>query len=276
MLLFMTGIVWLVYQAYSFTLFRTQYLSGWSLLLAIVFLAAYNVRKKLPFLPLAASSTWLQFHIYVGWFTFFLFFFHIDFRMPNGILESMLAWLYLFVAVSGVVGLWISRLYPPRISRHERAYIAGQESENRKFGEEVIFERIPIYIRRVRDEAEELVVRSGEESKSDSISDFYIDRLHAYFARPRNFWLHNLESNRPLNTLLGEAAVLQRYLSEKERAILSELTELIRVKDQLDYQYALQAVLKRWFFIHIPLTYGLLLLALFHVVIVYAFSGGNP
>jgi hypothetical protein len=139
----------------------------------------------------------------------------------------------------------------------------------------VIFERIPIYIRRVRDEAEELVVRSGEESKSDSISDFYIDRLHAYFARPRNFWLHNLESNRPLNTLLGEAAVLQRYLSEKERAILSELTELIRVKDQLDYQYALQAVLKRWFFIHIPLTYGLLLLALFHVVIVYAFSGGN-
>jgi hypothetical protein len=113
MLLFMTGIVWLVYQAYSFTLFRTQYLSGWSLILTIVFLAAYNVRKKLPFLPLAASSTWLQFHIYVGWFTFFLFIFHIDFRMPNGILESMLAWLYLFVAVSGVVGLWISRLYPP-------------------------------------------------------------------------------------------------------------------------------------------------------------------
>jgi hypothetical protein len=84
-----------------------------------------------------------------------------------------------------------------------------------------------------------------------------------------------MESNRPLNNLLGEAAVLQRYLSEKEREILHELTELIRVKDQLDYQYALQAVLKRWFFIHVPLTYGLLLLAFFHVVIVYAFSGGN-
>lgn len=264
-----------IYQAYSFTLFRSQYLSGWALLIAIIFLAAYNVRKKLAFLPLGASSTWMRFHIYVGWFTFVLFVLHVDFRVPTGFLETALASLFFVVAVSGVLGLWISKTYPPRITRHELAFVAKSEDEDRKSGEELIFERLPIYVRQVRESAEELVIRSGEESRSSSIADFYTDRLHDYFARPRNFWFHNLESNRPLNGLLGEAAVLQRYLSGNEQSILNEMTELIRIKDQLDYQHALQAVLKRWFFLHVPLTYCLLAVAFFHVLIVYAFSGGN-
>ena len=33
--------------------------SGWSLLAMIVFLAAYNVFKKLPYFPLGTSAAWL-------------------------------------------------------------------------------------------------------------------------------------------------------------------------------------------------------------------------
>ena len=55
-----------VYQAYSVTLYRSQYLSGWVLFAAVVFLAAYNVLKKMPFLPLGSSATWLQLHILVS------------------------------------------------------------------------------------------------------------------------------------------------------------------------------------------------------------------
>ena len=263
-----------VFQAYSVTLSRSQYLSGGFLLAAVVFLAAYNVRKKLPFLPLGSSAAWLQFHIYVGWFTFFLFMIHVEFRVPNGFLESLLALLYLAAALSGVLGLWISKRYPPRIARHNRAHLGSAESESRKFGEELIFERIPVYIRQVREKAEELIVRSVEESKSSSLADFYSDRLHVYFSGPRNFWLHNMESSRPLDSLIWEVGVLLRYLSEKEQAILVELSELIRIKDQIDYRYALQAMLKWWLFCHVPLTYCLLILTAAHVVVVYAFSGG--
>ena len=263
-----------VFQAYSVTLSRSQYLSGGFLLAAVVFLAAYNVRKKLPFLPLGSSAAWLQFHIYVGWFTFFLFMIHVEFRVPNGFLESFLALLYLVAALSGVLGLWISKRYPPRIARHNQAHLGSTESESRKFGEELIFERIPVYIRQVREKAEELIVRSVEESKSSSLADFYSDRLHVYFSGPRNFWLHNMESSRPLDSLIWEVGVLLRYLSEKEQAILVELSELIRIKDQIDYRYALQAMLKWWLFCHVPLTYCLLILTAAHVVVVYAFSVG--
>jgi len=33
-------------------------------------------------------------------------------------------------------------------------------------------------------------------------------------------------------------------------------------------------VLKTWLFVHIPLTYSLLLFSLAHIVVVFAFSGG--
>ena len=273
-LLFASVIMLFVYQAYSVTLSRSQYLSGWMLLAAIMFLAAYNVRKKLPFIPLGSSAAWLQFHVYVGWFTVFLFLIHVEFRVPNGVVESLLAMLYLAVMLSGVLGFWISRGYPPRITRHDREDVVEGERSHRKFGEELIYERLPIFYLQVREEVEALVVRSGEESKSTSIADFYANRLHVYFAGPRNFWLHNMESSRPLNALLNDVLVLRRYLSEGEQEILVELTELIGIKHQLDYQYALQGMLKRWLFCHIPLTWCLLILMVVHVAVVYAFSVG--
>src|ERR1039457_2820412 len=45
------------------------FLTGWALLAGMFVLTIYNVRKKLPFLPLGKSETWLQIHIYLGFFT---------------------------------------------------------------------------------------------------------------------------------------------------------------------------------------------------------------
>jgi hypothetical protein len=48
----------------------------------------------------------------------------------------------------------------------------------------------------------------------------------------------------------------------------------VRQKDGLDYHHALQLTLKLWLFVHIPLTYSLLIFSLVHLVLVYAFAGG--
>jgi hypothetical protein len=42
----------------------------------------------------------------------------------------------------------------------------------------------------------------------------------------------------------------------------------------LDYHRALQLALKLWLFVHIPLTYGLLIFTALHIVLVFGFSGG--
>jgi len=49
------------------------YLTGYALLAGMFVLTIYNLRKKLPFLPLGKSETWLQIHIYLGFFTTLLF-----------------------------------------------------------------------------------------------------------------------------------------------------------------------------------------------------------
>ncbi len=58
------------------------FLTGWALLAGIFVLTIYNVRKKLPFLPLGKSETWLQIHVYLGFFTTLLFLIHLNFRRP--------------------------------------------------------------------------------------------------------------------------------------------------------------------------------------------------
>ncbi len=266
----------LVFQAYSVTLLRFEFLSGWTLLWAIIFLAAYNIRKKIPYIPLGSSSLWLQFHLYVGWFTFLLFSLHIEFRLPNGLLETTLSGLYLAVSCSGVAGLWISRNFPPRLTRHGRFHFPSTSRKQAIFEEEIIFERIPGYYLKIREEAEALVVRSAEKSKSHSISDFYIDRLNSFFSGPKNFWLHLMGSDRSLDAILNEVSILQRYLNQEEKLIIGELRDLIRLKHHVDFQYSLQWLMKHWPFLHVPLTYALLLLIVVHVTLVYSFSQGNP
>jgi hypothetical protein len=233
------------------------YLTGWALLAGMFVLTIYNVRKKLPFLPLGKSETWLQIHIYLGFFTVVLFLIHLNFRAPHGWFEIVLAWLFVLVSGSGMVGLFFSRVLPRRLATR---------------GGEVIFEKIPALRHALKTEAESLAL--GTDAPSPVIAEFYARRLAPFFAGPKNFWLHLAESRRPFNALLAELDDLRRFATEPERATLEKLAALIRQKDGLDYHRALQLALKLWLFVHIPLTYGLLIFTLLHIVLVFGFSGG--
>ncbi|MEO8494872.1 MAG: hypothetical protein ABI614_07360 [Planctomycetota bacterium] len=233
--------------------------SGWGLLAMIGFLAAYNLRKKLPVLPLGTSATWLQLHIYVGLLTAVVFGVHIGWRVPSGYVESLLAALYLFVFASGLIGLWLSRSLPRRLTTR---------------GEEVLFERIPVYRKRIQAEVEAIVFNRLEESESTAVAQFYADRLRDFFAHTRNFGEHLIQSNRSRFALLKEMQAYGRYLDNAERNMMARLVTCVERKDDLDYQYSLQATLKYWLFVHVPLTYALLVLAVLHLLLVSAFSGG--
>lgn len=233
--------------------------TGWLLLGAVVFLALFNARKKLPFIPLGSAAAWLDLHVYVGWLTIGLFVLHIGMRMPDGALEGAIAILFIVVALSGVLGIFISRNFARRLTSE---------------GEEVIFERIPAFRALLRREAEDLVHRSVSESGSATLADYYTARLKPFFDGPRNFMGHLFGSRRARFALQTEIGSLTRYLDESGRHFQAELAELVHRKVDLDHHYALQATLKGWLFVHIPLTYSMLILVGIHAVLAYAFSGG--
>ena len=60
----------LVHRAYGASLLHSQYWSGWTLLFVVMFLAIYNFRKKLTYLPFGAASWWLSAHVMAGASTF--------------------------------------------------------------------------------------------------------------------------------------------------------------------------------------------------------------
>ncbi len=55
-----------VLLSYYLSLRDTAIGSGWVLLAVMLFLASYNLRKKLTYPPLLTSATWLRLHVYVG------------------------------------------------------------------------------------------------------------------------------------------------------------------------------------------------------------------
>ncbi|MDB6170547.1 MAG: hypothetical protein JWM88_3411 [Verrucomicrobia bacterium] len=238
---------------------RLAYLTGWILLGLMLLLTLYNSRKKLPFLPLLSSRLWLQAHAYVGLFTAVVFLLHLNGRAPSGWFEGVLAWLFVSVTASGIFGWWISRVLPKRMTTA---------------GGEVLFERIPIVRRDLRLQAEALALKAIPEARATTLADFYTREVSAFFAEPQGFWSSLAGSRRRLTALLGSLAETKRYLTAAEISSADRLAELIRQKDAVDFQRSAQLVLKGWLFVHIPLTYGLLIFSLVHVMLVHAFAGG--
>src|SRR5471032_548278 len=185
------------HQRFHHALPDYAFLTGWILFAAMLVLTFFNARKKLPFLSLGKAETWLQIHIYLGFFTVVLFLIHLNFRMPHGWFEITLAWLFALVSASGVVGLFFSRTLPRRLATR---------------GGEVIFEKIPALRHSFKTESELLAL--GKDAKSVVIAEFYTRRLATFFSGPKNFWLHLAESRRPLNALVAELDDLRRFASD--------------------------------------------------------------
>ena len=257
-LLALTTLLLIAEASGSTALLTTGLATGWLLLVLVVGLALYNVRKKFPFLPLGSVATWLQIHIYLGLLSGILFLLHLQWQLPSGIFEIVLALLYSAVFVSGLIGLVVSRVFARRLSIRPG---------------EFLFQRISPKRHQLLNQVERLVIQCMETIESTGVPEFYARRLKPYFERPRHFWHHLILSNRPVSLLLSELQSLERYLNESERDVMRQISEFVKQKDDLDYHFAHQATLRYWLFAHVPLTYALLSFAAIHVVLVYAFAG---
>jgi hypothetical protein len=226
--------------------------TGLLLFFLVLALTLFNGRKKLPFLPLVRAATWLQIHLYAGWFCLFIFLLHIHFRIPSGPFEITLALIFCLVILSGIFGLYISRALPPRMARS---------------GEALLYERMPAFRRHIQRNVEDLIRKAESETESSTLGNFYVERLRRFFARVPSAFSALAGAEPGMHPMLGEMSALSRYLDDREKAIANEIRDWIETKQNLDLQYACQRLLKLWLFVHIPVTYSLILLGLAHGVI---------
>ena len=247
-----------IYSGFVGVLHNPAFISGWTLLGLSLFLMLYNARKKLSMLPIFTSATWLQMHIYLGLLCGFIFLLHIHFRIPNGIFETLLASLFLVVFASGLFGLYITRSFPQKLSR---------------IGENVLFERIPVIRKQIRDSVEEIVLSSIETTHSNTISEFYREHLIDLFSGKKMI-CRQIFTNESVHDIKEKISSLKRYLNEDELKIIEKIQEHVESRDDIDYQYTRQALLKYWLFVHVPFTYSMIICVLLHLVLTYAYIGG--
>jgi hypothetical protein len=253
-----TGGFWFWITLRTQSLHHAGWPTGYSLFACLLFLAAYNWRKKLPFLPALGSSTmWMQLHIYVAFFSIAVFLLHIGPAVPDGLLERLLACLFAVVAGSGMYGLYLTRSIPRKLTAT---------------GYEVIYEQIPAKRRALIQQARSLILETVR--STDVLAQYYIRHL-ARFMECRRSLAYNLSpSLRTSKSLIADMNQLDRYLSPAQRIASRKLSSLIRRKEDLDYHRALQGRLKLWLFLHIGMTYGLLIVSALHGIMAHAFGGG--
>ncbi|GBF26703.1 hypothetical protein MnTg02_01744 [bacterium MnTg02] len=256
-LVFLYWLIWL----YDAGLRDPRFFDGWILFCGMGAQLLFTLRKKLPHLPLGRATAWMQTHIYIGYAVIVVFGFHTGISLPDGLLEWVLWLLFVIVVLSGVIGAYLSWSIPPKLKQNS---------------ERIIFEGIPALRSELAREVDNLATHAADRAGSPTISDLYVNVLHGFFKRPRNLFAHLRGSGRPLDRISGEIGNLERYLDKPGKETLDAIKDLVVAKDNLDFEYAHQGVLKTWLFVHIPATYGLIVLTVLHVAIVYAFSSGAP
>jgi hypothetical protein len=233
--------------------------TGWILFAVCAFLLVFNLRKRMPAIPMVRAHYWLQAHIYLGLFAGIVFFAHSDWRLPTGLLDWVLWLVFIAVFVSGIVGIILTRIVPSRLNAH---------------GERVIFERIPAFRAKLASEVEDLVLRSVRDAASSTIAELYAKLLLPFLTGPRNFWSHVFSMNGHRRNLEREFDAVRRYLAPEGNALLDEIEERVLAKDGLDFQYTWQLLIKGWLMLHLPLSCAMIPLVLVHILVNYAFSLG--
>lgn len=238
---------------------QASFTSGYFLAAGILFLALYNVRKRITGIPVGSSTAWLQLHIYIGFVMIATFVLHTGVRSPNGVLESILFGVFVALAGSGLYGLYITRTIPRRLT---------------KLRVQVIYERIPRLREEIRREAHRLMVMLVRSHDAPTMGDYYTQRLVGFFHKPRPWWYYVSPTGRLRNKLRSELSDRTRYFSSDEKQASQKMARLIDRRDDVDYHDAMQSKLRFWLFAHISMTYALLVFAAIHVALAHAFHGG--
>lgn len=244
------------FSSFSAMLVSYSSFTGWLLVGLFLLLAVYNVRKKLTYPPLFKASNWMQLHVYLGYVSVSVFLVHTNFSLPTGIFESLLFWNVTLILASGIVGLIMTRSLPKRITA---------------IGQEVIYERIPIFRRQGIDKADELIKLAAKARDSSVLQRFYVDTMRPDLTARVSFFGCLFRVGRGCRLLLNQLNGLKRYLSDEDKKVADELSEIISTRYDLDKQFVLQHSLKAWLFAHIPLTLTMFILLIVHLVLVHAF-----
>lgn len=232
-------------------------LTGYMLALLALSMMLLSFRKQFPALPAGLMSTWLKVHLVIGVVLLPAFWLHIGKAWPNGLFEQILAGVFYLLVFSGIAGRLMQKILPTNLATA---------------GGEVTRERIPREIIGIRLEVEQLLIACTEDTGKRSLALAYGQTLSWYFRKPRFMLAHVMGSSTARHWFNHHAARLSRTLDSAERGYLDQIEALAERKRVLDLHYALQGLLRRWLFLHLPTAFAFYVFAIWHIALVHVYA----
>ena len=259
----MTGlaivVVWWATNWYSSTLRDPLFVDGLVLSFAMGMQMLLHLKNKGLFTLPGSLAMWSSIHIYTGFFVVGAFVIHTSGSLPDTRLEWILWLLFVIVAVSGLVGTYLSRSIPDRLEQD---------------GARVSLDSMPAVRSALAQRASTLLLLSSGQSSFKLFKDLYDVTLQDFFKAPRNAFAHLRGSNRPLKKLMFELDALETNLDREGHDLLTDLKGLVDSKNRLDFKFAHETALRIWLFVHVPATYALVVLSVLHALTAYAYRSG--
>lgn len=225
-----------------------------------VFAALLGVRKKLPFLPVGNVQRWLRGHIWLTLLTIPLILLHSGFRL-GGPMTTTLMVLYAIVMVSGIYGLILQHKLPTMMKGSLAA--------------EIVFEQIPNVRAQLCAAAENLqrslkqqatsgsAVVAVDVSQEEVLAGFIEQRLIPYLSARRGE-KYRLGQAREADEIFRH---LKLRVDEMYRPRVDDMRRWCDERRLTDTQLRMQHWLQGWLFVHVPLSFLLLLMTVWHAFV---------
>jgi hypothetical protein len=210
-----------------------------------IFEMMYPVRRPRA-RPLKTAKRWLQLHLYLGVIALLSVLMHTGFHWPHGGMGWWLLLLSAWTSLTGLLGVWLQKWIPSSLSDGLRV--------------EALYERIPGLIEKLCTEADTLVADA-----SDVLDRFYRTEVRTSLGKltPSYAYLVDVRSGR--ERALEPFRRLGQFVDEEEKEKVDDLMSIYTEKLELDAQYSLQGILRRWLVLHVPAAGLLMGLMVIHV-----------
>lgn len=197
--------------------------------------------------PLFTAKNWLQAHVYLGVVAALAVLIHAGFEWPHGTIGWWLLLLSFWTAATGLLGVWLQKLIPSILAEGLRV--------------EALYERIPALVAQLAAEADALM-----EGASDVLERFYRAEVRGPLSRVSPSWSFLLDVQGGRDRALEPFRRMSQFVDQEEKEKVQDLMSLYTEKMELDAQYSLQGILRRWLVLHVPAAGLLMGLMVVHIL----------
>jgi hypothetical protein len=248
----------------------------------MLFAGLLGARKKVPVWRVGRAQAWMRGHLWLGFLSFPLIFFHSGFRFGIGLTRGLM-WLFVVVFVSGIVGAvlqhFMPRLTTQRIPLETIYEQIGRVRSQLVAEAQTLVEEASAALGGSVSQATEqqraasasagtiggLTVASGlqvDEGASLQLQEFFRREMQPYLEHSGPKGMALADRNRSQSMFQQLRVLLPLNLHPS----VDDLENICEEKRELDLQTQYHRILHAWLLVHIPASYALLLLGAVHAV----------